>query len=354
MKLEDPPGDRRRFEIIGAALTAVLGVAALGFVAAVYFATDEPEPTATASATPSPTATPIPIVEGVTVTRPIEVRSAPAGNSAIVTLLAITDAVHVLGRSSDGAWLVVAAQDRPTLTGWVPADAIGGVEAGNLTVIAAPGATPAEGTPSGGATLSADLPDLVIARAFAQQNVLWVEVLNEGVADASGELRVSVDGEAEITLGVKPGEPLRPGQRLTAEVPGTHLQLRRNVEVRLLPVAGLEEEDLENNTWLGIVAPDLPNDLEVAGATIEDGHLVVTLGNNSPIPIAGTFTVSVRETPPGNALLGREHVTVEVGRGDTVTVPFETITDLDLTRATITLTTDAIQDADLANNTYPR
>lgn len=341
-------------------MAAVIATTAIGFFVIVIRSADEPEspPTATATATATPTQaaeqTPAPtaVLEGIALTRPIEVRSGPSSDYAIVTRLAVTDSINVLGRSMDGQWLVVAAEDRPTLTGWIPIDAVSGVDHGPLPVVAPPGATPAPG----GATLTPDLPDLVISRVYAQRNTLWVEVTNEGVVDAIGEFRVSIDGGPEIALDVKPGEPLRPDESLSALIPGITLQLRHRVEVRLFPAENLQEETTENNVWIGTVSPDIPNDIGISNAEIDEeaGHLVVTLLNNSPIVIKGTFTVSVRETPPNNALLGREFLTDEFGPGNTLEVHFEEITEIDLTQVTIILSTDAIEDAVIANNTYPR
>ena len=354
MKLEDPPRERRRFEMVGAVMAVVIAVTAIGFFGIVIFSADEPAVTPTPE--PTVTSTPIdstPVIAGVAITRPIEVRSGPSSALAIVTRLAVTDSINILGRSQDGRWLVVSAEDRPTQTGWIPLDATTGVEVGPLPVIAAPGATPAAGP----ATLTPDLPDLVVSRVFSQQNVLWVEVLNQGVADATGEFRVSIDdGEPMPLQVVKPGEPLRPGQRIAGSVEGVYLQLRREIRVELLPVDGVEEEDTANNQWIGIVGPDAPNDIEIVSAAVEDAdsHLVVTVRNNSPIPISGTFTVSVRETPPGTALLGRERQTVEIEAGGTLRLPFVDIAEIDLTRVNVILSTDAIDDATIANNTYPR
>lgn len=359
MKLEDPPEDRRRFEIIGIVIAVVIAATAIGFFTLVILAADEPEGLpgdAATAATPTnvpgtPSPSPTSVVEGVALARPVEVRSGPATDFAIVTRLAITDPINVLGRSSDGRWLVVTPETRPSLTGWIPVDAITGVEVDPLPVVAAPGATVAAGS----ATLSPDLPDLVISEVFAQQNVLWVEVMNQGVTDATGELRVSVNGGPEVLLDVKPGEPLRPDQRLSAEVTGFYLQLRRNLEIHLLPIEGVEEEDLDNNLWMGTVSPDAPNDVEVVSAEVDDDTgLVVTLRNNSPIPIEGTFTVSVRETPPEMRLLGREVVAAAVEVGATVDLPFEELTEVDFTRVRVSVSTDAIEDAVIVNNTYPR
>jgi len=355
VKLEDPPRDRRRFELIGLVMAVVIGVTAIGFFSVVILAANDSgtpaSPTAVAP-TPLPTVTATPVLAGIAITRPVEVRSGPGSNYPVVTRLAVTDTIHVLGRSADSRWLVVAAEARPTQTGWIPADAVTGLGGTALTVIAPPGAT----APPLSATLSPDLPDLVVSSVFSRDNVLWVEVLNQGVADATGEIRVTVDGGSEVVLGVRPGEPLRPGQRVASAIPGNYLQLRRNVEIRIVPVEGRQEEDLENNLWIGIVAPDQVNDLEIVGAVVEapDNHLVVTIRNNSPIPIAGTYTVSVREAAPNNTLLGRERATVEVGSGETIELPFLGITEIDLTRVRVILSTDAIDDGVLANNTYPR
>ncbi|MGE3961307.1 MAG: SH3 domain-containing protein [Dehalococcoidia bacterium] len=354
MKLEDPPQERRRFELIGAVMAAVIGATAIGFFAVVILSADEPGAEATPAPTIAETPPPsTPVIAGVAVTRPVDVRSGPSSQFAIVTRLAVTDSINVLGRSQDGLWLVVTAEDRPTQTGWIPLDATTGVDVGPLPVIAAPGATP----PAGPATLSPDLPDLVISRVFAQQNTLWVEVLNQGVADGAGEFLVTIDGGEPVALEVvKPGEPLRPNQRVAGAVPGVYLQLRRELEVVLQPIEGVQEEDTANNTWIGLVGPDAPNDVEIVSAAVEDddAHLVVTLRNNSPIPVVGTFTVSVREAPPGTALIGRERQTVEIAPGGTAELAFEEITEIDLTRVTVILSTDAIEDAVIANNTYPR
>lgn len=354
MKLEDPPRDRRRFELIGIAMAAVIAATTIGFFVVVILSADEPDrveasPTAALTATPSPTT----VLAGIAITRPIELRSGPRSDFAIVTRLAVTDSINVLGRSSDGSWLVVSVQDRPSLSGWIPVNAVTGVEVGPLPVIAPPGATP----PPADATLSPDLPDLVVTRAFGRDNMLWVEVTNQGVVPVSGEFRVSIDGEPDVALDVKPGEPLRPGQTLTAAVPGVFLQLRRNMEVHLLPIDGVREEDTENNTWTGIASPDLPNDIEIFSAVVGEepgGHLVVTLRNNSPIPITGTYTVSVRETGEGNTLVGRQRATERIEVGALLEVPFTDITEIDLTRVNVILSTDSIDDTVLANNSYPR
>jgi hypothetical protein len=353
VKLEDAPRDRRRFELVALVMAAVIGATAIGFFVAVIRSAEDTTPPATA-ATPggTPEATPTEIVEGVFLTGPVALRSGPATDVAIVTRLSQSDSIRVLGRSADGAWLVIGLRDRSDVTGWVPADAVSGVTVASLPVIALPGATPSPET----GTLTPDLPDLVISRVFAQQNHLWVEIHNQGAADATGDFRVSVNGADPVLLDPRRGEALRAGQRMEAEVPGAYLQLRAAVSVVLLAEDDRPEEDTENNTWTGIVAPDAPNDVEIFSATPgEPGEpLVVTLRNNSPIPIAGGFTVSVREALPGTQLLGRERITTELAPGGTVDLVFASLLEVDITRVSVILSTDAIDDAVLANNSYPR
>jgi len=183
-----------------------------------------------------------------------------------------------------------------------------------------------------------------------------VEILNQGAADATGEILMSVDDGPPISAQVRPGEPLRAGQRVQGPVPGYYLQLRRNLTVTIVPANDRPEEDLANNTWVGIIGPDAPNDVEILGAVpgAEGEPLVVTVRNNSPIPVAGSFTLSVREALPGTQLLGRERVTAEVASSGTFDVVFDELTEVDMTRATVILSTDAIDDADVSNNVYPR
>ena len=336
-------------------MAAVIAATAIGFFVVVILSANEPDSAPAATTSPTLTATPSPttVLAGVAITRPIEVRSGPRADFAIVTRLAVTDSINILGRSEDGDWLVVSPDGRPSLTGWIPLDAVSGVQVASLPVIAPPGATPVPGD----ATLSPDLPDLVVTRAFGRDNLLWVEVTNQGLVPASGEFLVSINGEPPVALDVKPGEPLHPGQTLTAAVPGVFLQLRHNMSVRLVPIEGVEEEDTENNTWTGIASPDLPNDLEIFSAVVGEepgGHLVVTLRNNSPIPITGTYTVSVRETGEGNALLGRQRATERIEVGALLEIPFPEITEVDFTTVSVILSTDSIDDSSIANNTYPR
>lgn len=352
MRLTDLPQDRRRFQLIAAAMALVIVVTAVGFFVVVILSADEPTATVAPGATTAPTATPTEVVEGVSLTGPVALRSGPADNFAIVTRLAQTDEIRVLGRSDAGDWLVIGARNRPDVTGWVHAASVSGIQAALLPVIAGPGST----LPTVDGTLTPDLPDLILARAFSQENQLWVEIVNQGAADALGGLTVAVDRHAPVEVQVRPGEPLRAGQVLVAPVPGHYLQLRRSIQVAVLPAATIDEEDTENNSWSGIVGPDIPNDVEILAAIAgaEGEPLVVTVRNNSPIPVAGLFSLSVREALPGTELLGREHVTAELESDGTIDVAFTDLTEVDMTRITVILSTDAIHDDNVANDVYPR
>ena len=218
--------------------------------------------------------------------------------------------------------------------------------------MAAPGGTLPPGTSP---TLTPDLPDLVISGAFSVGNILHIEIFNQGAGDAMGELNVSINGGTPQPLGLK-GVPLHPGQAALAAIPGQYVQLRSAIALLLFPEAGLEEEDSENNGWSGIVEPDQPNDMEIVGARVAegDGHLIVTVRNNSPIPIAGAFTVSVREALPGTTLLGRHSDNRTIEPGEEIDLEFPEVHDADLTRIAISISTTAIDDATLQNNVYPR
>ena len=353
MELEDPVEERRRFELVGAAIVFVVLATVVAFFVVVILPAGEDDPAVAATPTPTPTGS-APPDEGPRLLRPVELRSGPASNVAIVTRLAETDAIRVVGRTATADWLAVGLVDRPGVTGWVPADAVGGVaDLASLPLMEGSGGAVA--TPGGG-TLTPDLPDLVVQRAYSGQNRLMLSILNQGAGDAGGEFLVSVNGADPVALDVKPGEPLRAGQVLEAPVPGHYLQLRQSVTVLLVPTVDRPEEDEANNEWQGIVEPDQPNDIEVVGASSKapEGNLVVVIRNNSPIPLVGSVTITVREALPSTQLLGRHATAVEMDSGETLEFEFEEITDVSLSQVTVNVTMNAIQDADIANNVFPR
>ncbi len=103
-----------------------------------------------------------------------------------------------------------------------------------------------------------------------------------------------------------------------------------------------------------MIEPDRPNDIAIVNALLVEGEgLVVSVRNNSPIPIVGRITVDVREVAT-NALVGRMREGVELLPEAELAVTFEQITELDFTRHTVQLFSDALDDSDLTNNIFPR
>ncbi|MXZ47377.1 MAG: hypothetical protein F4Z08_10430 [Chloroflexi bacterium] len=276
--------------------------------------------------------------------------------------------LRIEGRSADGMWLAVAAlavdgPDTPSpVTGWVPAGAV--ASAGDINAleivdarayrlpVETPTAPPGpEATP----TPPPDRPDLVVREVFARENHLVVVVANEGSAnaDAGGVIEVSVNGGPFIRIDT--GKALRPGDELERVVAGESVQLRSHVAVTLR-AWGLIEEDTDNNTFESDVAPDTFNDIEVSRVAIDPdgGHVVVEVRNNSPIPLAGNVTLAVRESGPGGAPLFSAEFTLEVAAGATSRYDLRELTGVEDGSVSVTVSTDAISDADSANNTYPR
>jgi hypothetical protein len=342
--------DRRLFGV-AAALIAVLVIAGVTVLAALTVLRGPETPLALPPA--EPTAGGTPAAATSTLLRAIELRSGPSSEVAIIARLEAGAALRVVGRSADSRWLVVSPEANPAQVGWVPASVVGDVDVSRLAVIAPSGGA---GTPPpGGPTLTPDLPDLRIEQVFARDNRLFVEIANHGAGDATDPILVAVNEAVPVPLDVRPGEPLRAGDRFEAAVPGLFVQLRAPVTVRVLLLGG-SQETAEGKEWSDLVGPDVPNDLEVrsAAAHATEGHLLVVLGNNSPIPIVGSVTVSVREAPPSNLLLARETREVALSARGTLDFGFPELRDFDLTRLVIRLSTDAIEDAVIANNTYPR
>ena len=287
----------------------------------------------------------------------IELRSAPSADTAIVTHLAAGTRLRILGRSPDALWLVVGLEGGSGVVGWAPVATVSGAgDLQRLPIVAdarsvARGGIP--GTPS--ATFTPDLPDLRVERAIARQNRLVVIVVNDGPGDLTTPILVSVNDGAPTRIETKAGEPLRARERVEATMPRAYVQLRAPVAVRVSTQPADREEDTSNNGWQGIVEPDVENDLEILNAKAAgDARLAVTVRNNSTIPVAGAISLTVREAPPSTTLLGRTTQEVSLEPGATIEVLIADVASVDLTRITVRLSTDAITDAALANDAYPR
>ena len=132
--------------------------------------------------------------------------------------------------------------------------------------------------------------------------------------------------------------------------------IRARVALRVVTEPANRAAKTDNNTWSGIIEPDQPNNLGITRAIAEgdDRHLVVTVGNDSPIPVRGSITLTVREALPSTTLLGRDVREVLLEPGKAVDIPFAEVRQVDLTRIAVRLSTDAIHDAVLADDSYPR
>ena len=118
----------------------------------------------------------------------------------------------------------------------------------------------------------------------------------------------------------------------------------------------VNDENAGNNIFAGIVAPDAPNDLELLDISYggADPHLIVTVHNHSPIPLRGVITIGVRQTSPQDQLLLRDERALDIGADETQSFDFFEFSGIPLEFVRVIVSSDAINDADSANNTLPR
>lgn len=301
----------------------------------------------------------------------VTLRAGPEASAAVVITLPGDAALNVVGRSADGTWLAAAEPGEAAILGWARvADLDWNGDLVALPVVAgtalAPPAPTGNATPVGGTTLpgtalpgtvptlTPDLPDLVLQEVFSRDNRLVVVVTNEGNADIAQAILIAVSGAEPRRIDV--GKPLRPGDRLETELEGEYVQLRALVTVTASLSAETPEERTDNNARSLVIEPDVPNDIEVLEVSNDPstGHLVVTVRNNSVIPLVGGITLAVRRTAPSTELLGRREVPLDLAPRATASYEFPELVELDLAAARVLLATDAISDADTANNVLPR
>lgn len=336
-----------------AAFLAAAGVTAIVAVALLAGGEDQPED-ALESASPAAASS-------------IAILDAPSADAAQIAVLPVGTPLRIEGRSADGGWLAVTelGLDRASLAapvaGWAHIGGISGLaDSSALTVVDAgryrrPSVAPAAETPADGVrpTLTPDLPDLLVDSVYARENRLVVVVANGGSADADGAIEVRVDGGEPHRIDV--GKPLRPGDTLERALDGEYVQRRATVIVTL-SAAAIREENAGNNTFSGVVSPDAPNDLEVVGVELDpdEGFVVVMVRNNSLIPLAGAVTIGVRQTVPADQLLLREERALDVAAGATQRFELTALSGVGAEFLRVIISTDAISDADSANNTFPR
>lgn len=271
-------------------------------------------------------------------------------------------ALSLLGRSPDGAWLLVELNDAPGRPGWLPAATVR--NAGPIDQLvrvpppaasAPPGAAPAAGPSATPPPAGADLPDVVVQAAGSRQNRLVIVVANVGTGDLAAGLFARVNGGAARRIDIA-GKPLRPGDALEAVLNTEFVQRRASVSIEIAVDSSARESRTDNNRLDVVVAPDLPNDLAIAGATLDpaDGHLRVEVRNLSPIPIVGVLSIAVREAPPATRLLAiaAADVTLAPQTAEQVDVP--EVRNVPVSRLAIVLSSDALTDANPANDSYPR
>lgn len=325
----------------GVALALILAVATAMLVVAIFGGgggDDDPAP-----------ATPETASVGSRLADATSVLEAPRAGAPEVARLEGNAEVRVVGRLANGLWFAIEAGERGDVVGWVRTSAVLDAPPGaEIPVVAAPGASTS--TPS--STVVPEAADLALEEVRSSQNQLVVSLTNLGGSDITTAVLVSINGGEPQRIEVAE-KPLRPGDRLDLPLDGEYVQRRATLEVSATIEDG-EDADESNNEVTATIGPDVPNDLEVGAVTLEP-FLAVEVRNNSPIPIVGVISVGVRETRPTNALLGRrDDLPVQIEAGGSVSVPFDGLRGLDLTRIQVILDTNAINDADPTNDVYPR
>lgn len=353
------------------ALALLVVVAAIGLTlgaVTLFMGTGEaPEPPPPVPTEPTATPPATQAEAGPEAARTTHALDAPGSGGQSRGELATGTPLRTEGRSADGEWLAVSAasegsSDSSPVAGWVPVDAVTG--AGDIAALpvldarafrlAVVSPTP---SPTGEArpTPPPGRPDLVVREVFARDNRLVVVVANEGSADADAEgvIEVSVDGGRFVRIDT--GKALRPGDELEAAVEGAYVQRRSHISITLR-AWGIIESDTGNNTFGAEVAPDTFNDIEVLGIGRDEasGYIVVEVRNNSPIPLVGTVTLEVSASTPGGPPLLAELLPLDVESGATSRYDLRALVESDPGSISVTASTDAINDADSANNTYPR
>lgn len=333
-----------RADVVSWLLVAlIVGVAVAGTVATVMSLSARPQSTPASVRPANPT-----------LARDLGLLDQPRRGATVVANLPTGTRLRLLGRLQDGAWLFVSPAEQIAISGWLPIEAVrDSGELGNLatldaaTGVAAPPIANASTIPARGAVG----PDLVLQSVGGQQNRLTVVVGNLGQGDLTGAITVTVNNGPPRRIDV--GKPLRSGESLQAVLSTEYVQRRARVSVT---VSTPGDTNPDNNQQDVVVSPDVPLDLEVqsAASSQRDGHLVVTLRAHSPIPLVGIVSIAVRESPPSNRLLASLNAALDIAADGTQQLDIPDAIRLDLTKITVSIATDAIADANSANDSYPR
>ncbi|MCC6238167.1 MAG: hypothetical protein IT299_11435 [Dehalococcoidia bacterium] len=301
--------------------------------------------------TPAPTMAPTTAARPTspTLVRDVPLRASPSEDAREVAGTVAGTPVRLAGRLDDGSWFYVEVVGRLDALGWVPVAALDGIDATRASVPVV--ATSGGPIPAAGPGEPRDLPNLVLENVSVRQNQILVALSNDGYTDLAGPFTVTVNGGPphSITL---PGKPLRPGDRIDNPLAGEYVQRRATVDV--VAATQVQEQSTEDNRLALTVEPDLPLDLEIL-TVVAQPQFTVTLRNNSPIPLVGAVTLTIRESRPSDRLLTRvDDAPLSIPKGGTQEFRIPAVVGADLTRIQVLLQTSAINDSDIRNDVYPR
>lgn len=365
----------------GLAITAVVALLGAGAVVAVLMFVRDDSPAASKSTAP-------------TLLSETQLRATARADAETVGSLPGETEVSILGRSPDSSWLMVSPTTDANPRGWVPVLAVR--NAGDLARVTAldvgspvatinspivatatrtstpsiPTSTPTPSvTPTASATatktpVASATPgttptgtptagiDVRVEQIGSDQNRLFIVLRNYGNQTSPPVLEVRVNNGPPSVIDIS---ELEPGDTTKFIFDDEYVQRRATVTVAVVPPAG-SPAGATAKTATAVVEPDQDNDIELLTPEVDsDGHLRIVLLNQSPIPIVGLATVSIRSATPPNTLLARQDVAINLEVGDVVEVDFPSIkpVDGDIDTLSVSVTTDAITDANPANDNFP-
>jgi hypothetical protein len=204
------------------------------------------------------------------------------------------------------------------------------------------------GAPTPALMESSGRSDLAVASVVSRDNRLLVVLENRGDAEVEGPIYISVDGRMAHRVDATIGSDGASEVFLEDE----YVQRRGNVTVvvdTLNPPV-----PTTHRSFQGIVAPDLPNDLNLvsAGTELTDGHVFALVRNDSTIPLVGTITIAVRVGELPGQLAARVEARLDVDSGGTQRFDLETLLSADTTNWSLIMSTDAIADDRASNDSY--